>query len=235
MTRGQKGSALLELGATRRPACARPTIRLHQHGVLPHGGVRRRDDVLRRPPGFHRARRCGGIAATPSLRHLVSSSFRGRVVSHAGDVQPRRHPRFSRKSASLRESRRPRGANGTPHLGRPRDSGYSFRKQRRFGCGVALSHPRRPHPARPAAAHPQLIDFAHLGLGNPIALGSRMREKVQMRGGARRPHARRTPCTLSVRPRGANEADGPFPASCWCGALTEEQRPLVATPTEGGT
>src|SRR6266849_9497223 len=29
----------------------------------------------------------------------------------------------------------------------------------------------------------------------------RLLKKVQMRGGARRPHARRTPCTLSVRPR----------------------------------
>jgi hypothetical protein len=34
-----------------------------------------------------------------------------------------------------------------------------------------------------------------------------------MRGGARRPHARRTPCTLSVA-KGANEADGPFSAAC---------------------
>ena len=35
-----------------------------------------------------------------------------------------------------------------------------------------------------------------------------------MRGGARRPHARRSLSTLSVRPREPNEADGPFSASC---------------------
>src|SRR5712692_11423775 len=33
-------------------------------------------------------------------------------------------------------------------------------------------------------------------------------KKVQMRGGARRPHARRTPCTLSVRPRAPTKQMG---------------------------
>src|SRR5215472_8626527 len=44
----------------------------------------------------------------------------------------------------------------------------------------------------------------------------RMLKGAQMRGGARRPHARRTLCTVSVRPR-ANEADGPLSASCSTG------------------
>src|SRR5712692_2900305 len=35
-------------------------------------------------------------------------------------------------------------------------------------------------------------------------------KKVQMRGGARRPHARRTPCTLSVRPRAPTKQMGLF-------------------------
>ena len=34
-------------------------------------------------------------------------------------------------------------------------------------------------------------------------------KKVQMRGGARRPHARRTPCTLSVRPRAPTKFQQP--------------------------
>src|SRR5262245_50319768 len=36
----------------------------------------------------------------------------------------------------------------------------------------------------------------------------RMLKKVQMRGGARRPHARRTVCTLSVRPRAPTKQMG---------------------------
>src|SRR5678815_2947179 len=35
-------------------------------------------------------------------------------------------------------------------------------------------------------------------------------KRVQMRGGARRPHARRTFCTLSVRPRAPTKQMGPF-------------------------
>src|SRR6266849_1043201 len=35
--------------------------------------------------------------------------------------------------------------------------------------------------------------------------------RVQRRGGARRPHARRTPCTLSVRPRAPTKPMGPHP------------------------
>src|SRR5438132_777627 len=41
--------------------------------------------------------------------------------------------------------------------------------------------------------------FRHRATGSPVATGGS--ERVQMRGGARRSHARRTLCTLSVRPR----------------------------------
>src|SRR5438045_4063130 len=34
--------------------------------------------------------------------------------------------------------------------------------------------------------------------------------RVQLRGGARRPHARRTLCTLSVRPRAPTKQMGPY-------------------------
>src|SRR5438477_2636840 len=34
--------------------------------------------------------------------------------------------------------------------------------------------------------------------------------RVQLQGGARRPHARRTPCTLSVRPRAPTKQMGPY-------------------------
>src|SRR5713101_5934197 len=37
--------------------------------------------------------------------------------------------------------------------------------------------------------------------------------RVQRRGGARRPHARRTPCTLSVRPRAPTKPLGTYPLS----------------------
>jgi len=42
------------------------------------------------------------------------------------------------------------------------------------------------------------------------SLISRLLKRVQMRGGARRSHARRTPCTLSVRPRAPTKQMGPF-------------------------
>src|SRR5215471_21233434 len=48
---------------------------------------------------------------------------------------------------------------------------------------------------------------------SPATRARRSLKRVQMRGGAPRPHARRTLCTLSVRPWGANEADGPFSAT----------------------
>ena len=49
-------------------------------------------------------------------------------------------------------------------------------------------------------------------------LAGRMLKKVQMRGGARRPHARRSPSTLSVPAEGRRtSADGPFSASCLAG------------------
>src|SRR5207247_4534806 len=41
------------------------------------------------------------------------------------------------------------------------------------------------------------------------ALARAMR-RVQLQGGARRPHARRTPCTLSVRPRAPMKQMGPY-------------------------
>src|SRR5437867_10488589 len=37
--------------------------------------------------------------------------------------------------------------------------------------------------------------------------------RVQLQGGARGPHARRTPCTLSVRPRAPTKQMGPSPRS----------------------
>src|SRR5919106_443863 len=45
------------------------------------------------------------------------------------------------------------------------------------------------------------------GCGN----AGRMRRRVQMRGGARRPRARRTACTLSARPRAPTKQMGPYP------------------------
>src|SRR4029077_6138267 len=38
----------------------------------------------------------------------------------------------------------------------------------------------------------------------------RLLKKVQLRGGARRQHARRTLCTLSVRPRAPTKQMGPY-------------------------
>src|SRR5215471_2398151 len=77
---------------------------------------------------------------------------------------------------------------------------------------------------RPDAGRPWLLGYS------PLVKTGRASIRVQMRGGARRPHARRTLCTLSVRPavrverlmsaarrglsRSANEADGPLGAPC---------------------
>ena len=56
-----------------------------------------------------------------------------------------------------------------------------------------------------ALGRPSLPRRAGVGAGvrAPVGCGNtrRLLKRVQMRGGARRPHARRTPCTLSVRPR----------------------------------
>src|SRR5439155_4316869 len=41
----------------------------------------------------------------------------------------------------------------------------------------------------------------------------RAMRRVQLRGGARRPHARRTACTLSVRPRAPTKQMGPYQRS----------------------
>src|SRR5262245_56012545 len=46
-------------------------------------------------------------------------------------------------------------------------------------------------------------------LGKDLAI-RRMRKQVQMRGGTRGPHARRTLCTLSVRPRAPTKQMGLF-------------------------
>src|SRR4029450_6539147 len=43
----------------------------------------------------------------------------------------------------------------------------------------------------------------------------RAARRVQLRGGARRPGARRSLSTLSAPGEGANEADGPLSASAW--------------------
>src|SRR5215831_16408118 len=53
-------------------------------------------------------------------------------------------------------------------------------------------------------------------VGDPTEIGTsnlqrlRVLKRVQMRGGARRPHARRTFCTSSVRPRAPTKQMGPF-------------------------
>src|SRR5262249_22478664 len=49
-----------------------------------------------------------------------------------------------------------------------------------------------------------------LSHAQPKRVPARTMRRVQLRGGARGPHARRTSCTLSVRPSGANDADGPL-------------------------
>src|SRR4029450_4115807 len=68
--------------------------------------------------------------------------------------------------------------------------------------------------SRPAAASSSRAKFCLTGSA-PASAGCRkarrMLKEVQMRGGAREPHARRTPCTLSVRPRAATKQMGLFP------------------------
>src|SRR4029453_10727481 len=73
----------------------------------------------------------------------------------------------------------------------------------------------RAHPARCLAVPAHGTRLRGYGVAACVKT-LRMLKKVQMRGGARRPHARRTLCTLSVRPRAPTKKMGLFqvPASC---------------------
>src|SRR5215813_593396 len=52
------------------------------------------------------------------------------------------------------------------------------------------------------------------GASRSFRAASRVARKVQMRGGDRRPHAKRTLCTLSVRRRAPTKQPGPLSAAC---------------------
>src|SRR5580765_7609617 len=72
------------------------------------------------------------------------------------------------------------------------------------------------HPPRQArGAHPNTSAGEAAAVNRPFnrARPAGAARRVHMRGGARRPGARRTPRTLSARVEGANEADGPLTAA----------------------
>src|SRR5207247_7978499 len=79
------------------------------------------------------------------------------------------------------------------------------------GVGPVLQPPPDGH----AAAVPPGMVQGVVGLGAHLAArrrspSSRAMRRVQLQGGARRPHARRTRCTLSVRPRAPTPQMGPY-------------------------
>ena len=94
-----------------------------------------------------------------------------------------------------------RGAS--PHSNGPRDRWWS-------ASAIRRSHgPAGRAPTPPGAVSQRTFDSGH----EQDAKTRRLLKKVQLRGGARGPRARRTPCTLSVRPRAPTKQMGLFQQS----------------------
>src|SRR5206468_9222084 len=101
----------------------------------------------------------------------------------------------------------PRGSTAQPRerLGPVRsrpESARAGQDERRRSSRGAL-----PEGVGPGGCHADLV--ALLGACRRNARARAMR-RVQRRGGARGPHARGTPCTLSVRPRAPRKPMGPY-------------------------
>ena len=149
--------------------------------------------------GSARRGAAGGDAAHPPSAVSRRSEARSRVRR----AMPARVPRRAGPGA-----RSPEHAASQPaapvHHG-PRDDACALRQH------AEATVPGSAPPAPPGASS------ARPRTGFQQAAGQLRRplKRVQMRGGARRPHARRTLRTLSVRPRAPTKQMGPFqrPAS----------------------
>jgi hypothetical protein len=150
-------------------------------------GGKASDPEIRASVGAGRAE-AGGKASDPEIRASVGAG-RAEAGGKASDPEIR---------ASVSEPRRACGRGRRTSADGPFSAANSQAAQK------GPDARRRPTAAR--EAYFLYVERAAEG-AVPPQMGlfqqptRRLLKKVQMRGGARRPHARRTSCTLSVRPR----------------------------------
>ena len=159
----------------------------HRFDRPPGAAIGQRDDLT--PSGD------GGISVPPDRRPVPAAppGRRENVGRETGRQGDRRSAvRCTRRTRQHREDATPNSPTPTRARTRTIPSAPPLARDVTGSAGRAEARPRgRPEACRRNPARAM---------------------KVQMRGGARWPHARRTLCTLSVR-RGRRPADGPLSAA----------------------
>ena len=212
-------------------------VAVEEIGALDHGlrevavEVERHRDRDRRADGAAHGRDQVAFAVVQALRHHRAVQVEQHAIEPARGSEVGEHPVLDVLVDVARDEPRRRG--GRCHRGQEHRAAALGRLDH---AAEARARPAIRLDDLPAVAQVVRLELRAVGgdIAERIGLvghhgekqvqrvlpSSRLREnrrmlkKVQMRGGARRPHARRSRSTLSVRPRAPTSADGPFSASC---------------------